>query len=268
VCPQTGQNVSITSSVFNDMPYDNAYLGYMYGTAGSSSYSLTHQNTTSSTIKTVLDAWYTGGTTSNQECYNGSAINCDFSSSIIRLFSKIIADTPYCNDRSIGTGGTVDGTVFTELGYGTNNTLYGAGRRFTTNGPTGTTFGNTYASPTYKCAQNNDKFTKSSNIGNGKLTNSIGLLTVDEASYAGIVLGSENYSNYLNTGETYWLMSPIQYSSSGYVYTIYPDGSGMPDPSFNIYAVLPAVSLKDITIMGGNGTYDSPYGQSNVNFAQ
>jgi len=267
-CPQTGQNVSITSSVFNYMPYDNAYLGYMYGTAESSSYSLTHQNVTSSTIKTVLDAWYNAGTTSNQECYNGSSIDCDFSTSIIKFFSSIIADTPYCNDRSIGAGGTIDGTTFTELGYGTNSTMYGAGRRFTTNGPTGTTFGNTYANPTYKCAQNSDKFTVSSSIGNGALTNSVGLLTVDEANYAGIILGTENYSNYLNTGEIYWLMSPIQYSEGGYVYTIYPDGSGMPDQSFNIYAVLPAISLKSITLMRGNGTYDNPYIQENITFGE
>ena len=264
-CPQTGTNVSVTSAVFNDLPYDNAYLGYMYGTAESSTYGLTHTNSISSTIKIVLDAWYNSATTSNQECYNGSSIDCDFSASFrFSRYTDVIADTPYCNDRSIGTGGTIGGTLYTEFGYDTNSTMYAAGRRFATNGPTGTTFGNTYSDPTYKCSQNNDKFTVSNRIGNGSLTNPLGLLTVDEASYAGIILGTENSTNYLNTGETYWLMSPIQYNEGGYIYTIYPDGSGMPDPTFNIYAVLPAISLNSTSnIDGGNGSYDSPY---NLNY--
>ena len=43
-------NQYISKSRFNNNDNDNAYVGYMYGTAGSSTYNATHTNTNSSTI--------------------------------------------------------------------------------------------------------------------------------------------------------------------------------------------------------------------------
>ena len=45
-------NQSIGKRAFNENYNDNAYVGYMYGTAGSSTYADTHTNTNNSTIKT------------------------------------------------------------------------------------------------------------------------------------------------------------------------------------------------------------------------
>ena len=62
----TGEGTQIGTSAFNTSNNDNAYVGYMYGTAGSGSYEETHANTNDSTIKQVLDNWYsnTSGLTS------------------------------------------------------------------------------------------------------------------------------------------------------------------------------------------------------------
>ena len=85
---------SIGNSTFNTTSSDNAYVGYMYGTAGSSTYEATHANINSSTIKTMLDTWYRNNLTS---------------------YSSIIADAGFCGDRN-----PTDST-----GIGTTDTVYG-----------------------------------------------------------------------------------------------------------------------------------------------
>ena len=271
VCPQTGTEVSIVQSRFNVMSSDNAHVGYMYGATGSGSYAAAHANTNQSNIKKVLDAWYIGGTTSGQECYNGSSlVNCNFTSLSTKLvnYSSLIADTSYCNDRSIGTGGTISGTVFTELGYGSNNTLYGSLRRIGTNGPTGTSWGSSNASPIYKCPQNIDKFTLkvasggTSGNGNNTLDYPIGLLTADETVYAGMSYFNPSTSNYLHIGTHYWLMTPgsvyggpniISINDAAYLYA-YSAGEN------SNFRVVPAISLKSgASVLSGTGLYNSPY---------
>ena len=69
-------------------------------------------------------------------------------------------------------------------GIGTTNTTYAAKTR-RDNG-----------TPTLKCTNNNDKFTKSTTIGNGKLTKMIGLITSDEVIYAGGTSINEEYYLY------------------------------------------------------------------------
>ncbi len=91
---------SINSSKFNENNFDNAYVGYMYGTAGSSTYEATHKNTNSSTIKTLIDGWY---------------------ASNLVDYSSIIADSGFCGDRSL-VGGT--GIGKTDTNYGAHNRLY------------------------------------------------------------------------------------------------------------------------------------------------
>ena len=48
----------IGTSAFNEKCDDNAYVGYMYGTPGSSTYEETHANINDSTIKKYVDSWY------------------------------------------------------------------------------------------------------------------------------------------------------------------------------------------------------------------
>ena len=94
----------IGTSVFNNNYNDNAYVGYMYGQTGASSYSATHANTNNSAIKTTVDNWY--------------KINIED-----KGYSDKVADVIYCNDRSVNSGN----------GYGTNQTYYNAYNRLNKN---------------------------------------------------------------------------------------------------------------------------------------
>ena len=152
---------------------------------------------------------------------------------------KYIADAIYCNDRSVSSG----------TGIGTTETTYAAQTR----GDNG--------QPTLKCANNNDKFTKSTTIGNGKLTKMIGLITSDEVMYAGGKSGTYNQEYYLYSGKYYWTMAPYSYASGyarvdfvgdyGYLSSYDVDATGG--------AVRPVVSLKSDAISGGSGTAASPF---------
>ena len=117
--------------------------------------------------------------------------------------------------------------------------------------------------PSLSCSQDSDKFTVSPEKGNGKLTYPVGLITVDEAAFAGGVYLSANSKYYLYTGQTYWTMSPATFASShayasvwcvrltGYLSALWFTTS---------VGVRPVVNLSaDILITGGDGTKVNPY---------
>ena len=151
---------------------------------------------------------------------------------------KYIADAIYCNDRSVSSG----------TGIGTTDTYYAAQTR------------RTDGTPTLKCTNNNDKFTKSTTIGNGKLTKMIGLITSDEVMYAGGT-SSNNTAYYLYSGSWYWTMAPYSFvSGSAFVDSVSYDGDLYDnDVSITDGAVRPVVSLKSDVISGGSGTAASPF---------
>ena len=152
---------------------------------------------------------------------------------------KYIADAIYCNDRSVSSG----------TGIGITDTYYAAQTR----GDNGT--------PTLKCANNSDKFTKSTTIGNGKLTKMIGLITSDEVMYAGGTRGTDNQEYYLYSKTWYWTMAPYLSTYDG-AFVIGVDCNGNLDNSgvsITSNAVRPVVSLKSDAISGGSGTAASPF---------
>ena len=153
---------------------------------------------------------------------------------------KYIADAIYCNDRSVSSG----------TGIGTTATTYAAQTRIS-NG-----------TPTLKCANNNDKFTKSTTLGNGKLTKMIGLITSDEVMYAGGKLETGFREYYLYSGYLYWTMAPYLSVSGSNVRVSYVGGSGdlrYGNVSYANGTVRPVVSLKSDAISGGSGTVASPF---------
>ena len=240
-CNNTGSNSTIGSSEFNINYNDNAYVGYMYGTAGSSTYASTHANTNDSTIKKKIDTWYHNNMTS---------------------YTSQLEDAVWCNDRSIVTdlansnGGSF--SDYTTLGYGTNITLYGPASRVGDNVSNPT--------PTLKCAQDNDKFTVNASNGNGALTYPVGLVTADEMAYAGgknYSSSSDNSSFYLYTGQDYWTLSPfvLNDESWAYVFSLYSTGSLDAGSNVSYYfGVRPSVSLKPgIVMTGGYGTSADPF---------
>lgn len=231
-------NQYISKSYFNNNNNDNAYVGYMYGTAGSSTYNATHTNTNSSTIKTVIDTWYQNNLSS---------------------YSKYIADAIYCNDREVVQVNNVGGKTLTGNGAGTNESAYAG-------------FNRTYVdhAPTLKCKNKNDRFTISSTLGNGALTNPIALITSDEVVMGGgagfdpatmTYITNDNYYLYPKNGNyLYWTMTPFSYAggsaSVGYVRF----GGSVSSSRVNInYAVRPVVSLKSDAISGGVGTVNNPF---------
>ena len=236
-CNNTGDNSTIGSSAFNTNKNDNAYVGYMYGTAGSSTYASTHANTNDSAIKGVIDTWYHNNMTS---------------------YTSQLEDTVWCNDRSIVTDLANSNSGFyssyTTLGYGKNATLYGPTSRvgYKVSNPT----------PTLKCTQDNDKFTVNASNGNGALTYPVGLITADEMAYAGGKYSTVNSSFYLYTGKDYLALSPSSFdgsfavefnlNSAGYLNYIGVYYSG---------GVRPSVSLQPGIAMtgGGSGTAADPF---------
>lgn len=228
----TGESTQIGTSAFNTNYNDNAYVGYMYGTAGSTTYEATHANTNSSTIKTAIDAWY----------------NTNLAS-----YASKISDTEFCNDRSIASTAATWTSSDTAKGYGTNETDYGAyNRRFNTH------------IPALTCQNKNDRFTVSdTTTGNGNLTNPVGLITMDEVGFAGASMSSfdTNNSYYLYTNGNYWTMSSRSFIGGlASEFIVYSAGDITSDYVNGTRGLRPVINLKNDTLYtSGDGTSTSPY---------
>ena len=228
----------ISKSAYNSSYNDNAYVGYMYGSAGSSTYEATHANTNDSTIKEVVDTWYQNN---------------------LHSYSQYIADAIYCNDREVvnvtyGSGTNV--TIFNGNGTGTNNTAYASYKR-----------NHIDHNPTLKCTNDNDKFTVSSTLGNGALTNPIGLATTDEIVMSGANAYDLNTNSYITNdsyslyqGCDYWTMTPLAYvGGHARVDFVLRDGRVNSRNVDGNLAVRPVVSLKSNAITGGDGTIGNEF---------
>ena len=145
-------------------------------------------------------------------------------------YDNKIADTGYCNDMTKK-----------------NTSDFGAYARLVTN-----------KTPTLKCPnKDNDLLSKSNN----KLTYPVGLLTWDEASFAGATWTSSNNGFYLYTGKWYWTMTPAAWFGS-YVFVGRVDSVGGLDGGYvyDSYGVRPVLSLKsEVLVTSGDGTLASPY---------
>ena len=238
-------------TTFNTTINDNAYIGYMYGTPGSTTYDATHENKNDSTVKIAVDKWYEDNLKTNYATY--------------------LADTLFCGDKTLAESGI--GSNNTAKGYGTNTTYYSAIERLMYSSGTTTI---TTSTPTLKCAAKaNDNYsrytTTKGTLPNGKETNGdlkypIGLLTADEVAYAGAYkYWQTNKTYYLyNSSITsyWWLSSPSLFlgsnagewlvnGSNGYIYISNGSVSNAFRPSTNLKA--------DLLINGGDGTSSNPY---------
>ena len=89
------------TSAFNTNYNDNAYVGFKYGTPGSSTYEATHANTNKSTILTNLETWYNNNLTA---------------------YESVIDNSIWCNDKT-----NVTDTSYNPWSYGGNATGLGYG---------------------------------------------------------------------------------------------------------------------------------------------
>lgn len=212
---------------------DDNTINANYISYSSKDYESTLANNTDSDIKAIIDKWYENNIL-NKKDSNGN------------LYSDYLNDTIFCNDRSLYAG---DG--FSLHDY----TRYGISKRLGSNAYV--------ANPSLICEQFADKFTVSSTAGNGVLKYPIGLITEDEAIFAGALTFTVNENYYLYNGVTNYTMTPFRYYHE-YVgvamMVIHADGtagSGLASVNRN---VRPVVNLRaDIKIASGDGTAESPY---------
>ena len=201
-----------------------------YLTYSSVDYPSLLNNTTDSTIKGKIDSWYVENI-QNKKDSNGVS------------YASYLSDEVFCNDRSLSSG---DGFSISKTTY--FSPYYRASSQ---------------KKPSLSCSQDSDKFTVSSEKGNGELTYPVGLITMDETAFAGGFYQAANPEYYLYTGRTYWTMSPAYFSSSyANVYAWHITSIGR----FNPYLVQascdvrPVINLSsDILISGGDGTKNKPY---------
>ena len=225
---ESSSDRQIGTSVFNSSYDDNAYVGYMYGQTGASTYAAAHANTNNSTIKAYIDNWYKTNIvgTANEQ---------------------YIADNIFCNDRSLAQNNSGTGT-------GTSVTYY---RWY--NGPWSS--GGYNSNMRLTCPQKNDAFTVSDTTnGNGALTYPVGLLSTDEIVLAGGWNG-ENSGYYLYSGQYWWASSPVFVDgSSEFVRRV--NSGGYADSSYGVngyFGVRPVFNLKAEVLAQGSGTASDPY---------
>ena len=229
---ESSSDRQIGTSAFNSSYGDNAYVGYMYGQTGASTYAAAHANTNNSTIKAYIDNWYKTnivGTTNEQ----------------------YLADNIFCNDRSISSNKP---DSYNNLGYGTNATAY---RWYY--GPWSS--GGYNSNMRLTCPQKNDAFTVSDTTnGNGALTYPVGLLSTDEIVLAG-GWNASNIGYYLCSGGIWWASSPFNFGGySAYVRRVNSDGSASNAYLVDgYYGVRPVFNLKAEVLKYGNGTASNPY---------
>ncbi len=229
----TATDAYIGESAFNATNNSPKYVGYMYGDTDATPEEA-RTNANDSTIKAYIDNWYANNMTS---------------------YTKYLSTTAVCcNDREVESGATYSAAAGSFF-------YYAAHTRLVTN-----------KTPTYDCANDNDKFTVDASTGNGKLTYPIALMTADEIAYAGGVAGQKapmwyytNSSLESSTGTTYWWSLSPYYWDGNSDYSWYVYGSSNPGYSGSDYVgfsrgVRPVVSLKScIKYSTGNGTSETPY---------
>ncbi len=190
----------------------------------STSYEQAHKNEVNSAIKTKLEEWYKEHLTE---------------------YDSYIADTGFCNDRSLSTG----------TGIGRVDTHYGPGARL---------YYNSTKAPQFACPNTKQNlFTVSNEKGNKKSTQKVGLITADEVAYAGGIYGVANSSYYLYTGVNYWTMSSFSFSSAGSVasdWYVHSTGTLYGANVLSVFGVRPVINLaSNAEVTSGDGTKVLPY---------
>ena len=224
----TATDAYIGTSAFNSSRDNIAYVSYMYGSLGSIPNARTNQ-TNSSTIKTIIDNWYT----SNLEA---------------KGYTKYLSTTAvYCNDRT-----------YTVSDY----TYFGAYTRLINNKTPKYDCEATEDKFTVDTSTGNGKLTYPIALMTAdEISFAGGLWATDAPTWY-----YYNSANGSSTNSTWWwLLSPSYWNGRGAsVFFVY----GSSDPGslnynnyvYNSYGVRPAISLKScVKTSGGDGSASAPY---------
>ena len=211
---------TIGNSPYNTNYNYNAYVGYMYGSPNSNTYENEHKNTNSSTIKNFVNNFY-GANLSD--------------------YSSLIQDSYYCNNRKVADF-TYKSVKYSSVGYRNYNSGYESMSNLL--------LGN----PSFKCLLENDRL-------NSKDTSyPIGMLTVDEALFAGLDNKNDNQDNYLYTNGSYWTMTPAYYDGINAYNFMIDNGKIIEKPVNNKAGVRPVITIKkDAIVISGVGSINDPY---------
>ena len=211
-----GSETQIQTSAFNSSYNNNMYVGYMYQSGQ------LHGLQKSSTIKGVLDNWYT-----NNIANKGFGEYVD-------------GNVGFCGDRRISSGS----------GIGTTGTNYQPNIRITN------------SSPSLSCETLDIYTANDSSTGNKALIQPIGLISADEAMFANIPNwnNSGNTNNYLYTGQNYWTMSPSYYDGNGSnMFRINSNGNLDNWLANNKLGVRPVINLRSDVELTGTGSATDPF---------
>lgn len=205
---------------------DAATMGVDILSYNSKSYEATLINNEESDMKKYLDNWYVT-----------NILNKKTSSGI--SFANYVADSNFCNDRSLFQGNGYEISSMTK--YSPFNRIMNLHK------------------PSLKCPQSTDVF----KVSNNNLTYPIALLTSDEINFAGAFYNYVNTKYYLYINKSFWTMSPSQftnYSALAYIWFVNTTGGLNNHYTSLSNGVRPVINLKnDVTIISGTGTQDNPY---------
>ena len=219
----TATDAYIGTSAFNSSYNNIAYVSYMYGNLGSVANA--RENTTDSTIKTIIDNWYKDNLNTN--------------------YGKYLSTTAvYCNDRSTS-----------------DNAYFGAYTRLITNKTPSYDCAATEDKFTVDTSTGNGKLTYPIALMTADEVSFAGgvYFTYAETWYY------YNSANGSSTGSTYWwLLSPDSWDGfDAYVFHVHGSrdpGSFTTNLPTNAFGVRPAISLKScIKYSTGNGSANNPY---------
>ena len=224
----TTSNIMDGLSTFNNRSNYNAYIGFMYGNASSKNYESEHKNTNSSSIKIYLDSWYL--------------------SDFIKYKEFIKNDTIYCNNR-VPHNINLNRKKLSNDGYNDKNTGY-------------ILFDEYYNTKniSYDCDNLLDRFSVNNIYGNNELTNSVGLITLEELYYAGYRVNQNNSDNFLYSSIPYWTMTSAYFYNNNAYNFIVNKGDVSVDIVNRKHGVRPVITIKDDSVvLFGDGSANNPY---------
>jgi len=246
---KTGTTTQIdgTTYMYNHTNNDNAYVGYMMciplngdypiqneTTIHSGSYVDAHSNVYDSDAKKIIDNWY----------------------------KTNIVDKGYSDKIDINTGFCNNGQTASGISSGYSTARY---NQFTTSYISwGSVYANGWKSiqtPTLQCTnKERDLFTlNNANIGNKKLIYPVGMITSDEAIFAGAFSDDRNKNYYLYTNQNYWTMSPWYYNNAATIGYINGGDVRAAAVAFSLCDLRPVINLRADTIFSGDGSEANPY---------
>ena len=213
----------------------------LIGNTPYNSKAISNVNYGDSEIKAAIDSWY------NQH---------------IKLnYGSYITDGIFCNDKEIGKYVYYDdyGNITTVDKAAWYNTYYASYVRIKENNL-----------PQLICTRAEDRYTTSTNLGNGYLEHPAGVLTADEIVLAGATTAGSNSAYYLSSGsegdikDFYYTSSPLMiYNFSGEAVMWRTGYGGLSNSEEGVltvnFATRPVINIKANVEFTGNGSFETPF---------